>query len=143
MGVRVVSASEKVDDTPEGSLQEGLLEILSEYYVADLKRKVRRGMEGNALKARDNGYKLFGYDTDPDTRRYVVNDAEAEVVREIFSRYVAGDSIGTIAKDLASRGWVTTKGTPVNYNWVQRVLSREAYTGIYSWDGIEVEDGLR
>ena len=141
-GVRVVSASEKVDDTPEGGLQEGLLELLGEYYVADLKRKVRRGMEGNALKAMDNGYKIFGYDTDPETRRYVVNDAEAEVVREVFARHIAGDSIYSIARSLAARGWTTSKGSPVDYNWVWRVLGRKAYTGLYSWGGIEVEGGM-
>lgn len=141
-GVRVLSASEKVDDTPEGGLQEGLLELLSEYYVADLKRKVRRGMEGNALKAMDNGYKLYGYDTDPATRRYVVNDAEAAVVREIFARYIGGESIYALAADMASRGCTTSKGSPVDYNWVWRVLNRRAYTGLYSWDGIEVEGGM-
>lgn len=141
-GVRVVSATEKVDDSPEGGLQEGLLEILSEYYVADLKRKVRRGMEGNALKAMDNGYKIFGYDTDPSTRRYVVNEAEAEVVREVFARHIAGDSIYSIARSLAARGWTTSKGSPVDYNWVWRVLGRKAYTGLYSWGGIEVEGGM-
>ena len=141
-GVRVISASEKVEDTPEGGLQEGLLELLSEYYIADLRRKVRRGMEGNALKAMDNGYKLFGYRTDPDTRRYIIDEAEAEAVREIFARYIGGDSIGSIARSLAARGWSTSTGSPVNYNWVQRVLKREAYTGLYSWGGIEVEGGM-
>lgn len=141
-GVRVLSATEKVEDTPEGGLQEGLLEILSEYYVADLARKVRRGMEGNALKARDNGYKLFGYDTDPETRRYIVNEAEAAVVREIFTRYIDGDGIYRIAQSLAARGWTTSTGSPVNYNWVQRVLKRRAYTGLYSWGGIDVEGGM-
>ena len=142
LGVRVVSASEKVEDTPEGGLQEGLLELLSEYYVADLKRKVRRGMEGNALKAMDNGYKLFGYDTDPDTRRYTVNEAEAAVVREVFARYIGGETKGAISRDLASRGWCTSTGSPVDYNWVHRVLNREAYTGLYKWGGIEVPDGM-
>ena len=141
-GVRVVSATEKVEDTPEGGLQEGLLEILGEYYVADLARKVRRGMEGNALKARDNGYKIFGYDTDPETRRYVVNDAEAAVVREVFARYLKGDGIYEIAQSLAARGWTTSTGSPVNYNWASRVLKRRAYTGLYSWGGIEVEGGM-
>lgn len=141
-GVRVLSATEKVEDTPEGGLQEGLLEILGEYYVADLKRKVRRGMEGNALKAMDNGYKLFGYDTDPETRRYVVNEAEAAVVREIFARYLGGDGIYAIARSLAARGWTTSTGSPVNYNWVSRVLNRRAYTGVYSWGGIEVDGGM-
>lgn len=141
-GVRVLSATEKVDNSPEGGLQEGLLEIISEYYIEDLKRKVRRGMEGNALKAMDNGYKIFGYDTDPVTRRYVINQAEAEAVVEMFDRHIAGESMCHIADVMSERGWTTTTGRPVNYNWVLRVLNREAYTGLYSWGGIDVEGGM-
>lgn len=141
-GVRVVSATEPVENTPEGNLQESMLEVLSEYYVADLARKVRRGMEGNALKAKDNGYKLFGYDTDPDTRRYVINETEAAAVVEIFDRHLAGESMYSIAQTMRSRGWTTSTGTPVDYNWIHRILNRRAYTGLYSWNGIEVEGGM-
>ena len=141
-GVRVVSATEPVDRTPEGQLQEGMLEVIAAYDVADLARKTRRGMEGNALLAKNNGYKLFGYDTDPDTQRYVVNEAEAEVVREIFARHIAGEGIYGLGRDLAARGYVTTTGSPVDYNWVLRILKRKAYTGLYSWGGIEVKDGM-
>lgn len=141
-GVRVLSASEKVEDTPEGGLQEGMLELLSEYYVRDLARKVRRGMEGNALKARDNGYRIFGYSTDPETRCYVINEAEAACVREMFSMHISGNSVNSIAREMASRGWTTTTGKPVDYNWAWRVLNRKAYTGLYSWGGIEVPGGM-
>ena len=141
-GVRVISASEKVEDTPEGGLQEGLLELLSEYYVKDLARKVRRGMEGNALKAKDNGYRVFGYRTDPETRRYVIDEREAKAVRDMFSRHIAGESMCSIAASMAREGWKTSRGTPVSYNWVWRVLTRKAYTGLYSWGGIEVEGGM-
>ena len=141
-GVRVLSASEKVEDTPEGGLQEGMLELLSEYYVRDLARKVRRGMEGNALKAQDNGYRIFGYSTDPETRKYVINEAEAECVREMFSRHIKGESINHIASVMASRGWTTSTGRTVEYNWAYRILHNRAYTGLYSWAGIEVEGGM-
>ena len=140
--MRVLSASEKVEDTPEGGLQEGMLELLSEYYVKDLARKVRRGMEGNALKARDNGYRIFGYSTDPETRCYVINEAEANAVREMFSMHISGNSVNSIAREMASRGWTTTTGKPVDYNWAWRVLNRKAYTGLYSWGGIEVPGGM-
>lgn len=141
-GVRVVSATEPTDRTPEGQLQEGMLEVIAAYYVADLARKTRRGMEGNALQAKDNGYRIFGYRTDPETRRYVIDEAEAEIVREVYGRAIGGDSMYSIAKDLAGRGWTTSTGAPVDYNWVNRVLKRRAYTGVYSWSGIEVEGGM-
>lgn len=119
-----------------------MLELLSKYYVRDLARKVRRGMEGNALKAKDNGYRIYGYSTDPGTRRYVVDEAEASVVREVFSRRVSGESMNSIAGAMAERGHVTSTGRPVDFNWVKRILTRRAYTGLYSWGGIEVEGGM-
>ncbi len=140
--VRVISATEHIEDTPEGGLQEGLLEILSEYYVKDLARKVRRGMEGNALKAMNNGYKIFGYDTDPETRRYIINDEEAESVKEIFARCIAGESLNSIARSMAARGWRTSTGRPVDYNWTYRLISNKAYTGLYKWGDIEIEGGM-
>ena len=141
-GVRVISATERVEDTPEGGLHEGLMELLSEYYVKDLARKVKRGMEGNALKAQNNGYRIYGYSTDPVTRRYVINEAEAADVREVFDRRIKGESINSIAVHMADKGCVSSAGRPVGFNWVKRVLDRRAYYGLYSWGGIEVPGGM-
>lgn len=141
-GVRVVSATEPVEETPEGGLQEGLLELLSEYYVKDLARKIRRGLEGNALKAKDNGYRIYGYRTDPETRRYVVEPSEARVVRDVYDSYIRDESIYAIAERLSRAGIKSATGKPVDYNWVLRVLHRKCYTGLYSWDGIEVPGGM-
>lgn len=141
-GVRVLSATEHFDDTPEGFLQEGMMEVLSEYYVRNLARSVRRGMEGNALNAKDNGYRIFGYVTDPETRKYVIQPEEAACVREMFGMRVEGTPVNAIAREMRLRGWTTSTGKPVDYNWAHRILHRKAYTGLYSWGGIEVEGGM-
>lgn len=54
-----------------------------------------------------SGGRTFGYSSiaaDGDYRRRVVNEKEAEIVREIFTRFVAGDSAVSIAYDLNKRG---------------------------------------
>ena len=43
-GVRVVSATENISDTPEGIMMEAVLEGMDEYYSAELARKLHRGM---------------------------------------------------------------------------------------------------
>lgn len=55
-GVKVVSATEIISDTPEGLLMEGLLEIFAEMYSRELSQKVKRGMRENLIK----GYFLGG-----------------------------------------------------------------------------------
>ena len=142
-GVRVLSATEQmIDDSPEGVLQEKMMEGLAAYYSLNLARSVRRGMVGNALACKANGYKLFGYDIDPETRRYVVNEAEAEEVRQAFSSYVAGDSINSIAERLARKGYTTRNGKPMSANAVQHMLHNERYLGIYKWGEVTVDGGM-
>ncbi len=141
-GARALGASEKVEGTPEGGLQGGMPELLSECYARDLARRVRGGMEGNALRAGDDGYRIFGYPTDPETRCYVVNEAEANAVREMLSMHIAGNSVDSIAREMASRGWATATGEPVDCNRAWRVPDRRACTGLYPWGGIEVPGGM-
>ena len=68
-GVRVISATEAISESPEGILLESLLEGCAEYYSAELAVKVRRGMTENALKAKANGVRApFGYYIDGDDK---------------------------------------------------------------------------
>lgn len=61
-GVSVVSATEPIDDTPEGKLMESIFEGFSEYYIKDLAQKTSRGMTENTLKGKFNGGRVtFGY----------------------------------------------------------------------------------
>ena len=40
--VKVVSVTEKISDTPEGIMMEGMLDTIAEYYSAELSEKVKR-----------------------------------------------------------------------------------------------------
>jgi len=56
----------------------------------------------------------LGYDVVE--RKLVPNPEEAQLVREMFSRFAALPSMATLVKDLRARGvtsktWITTKGT--------------------------------
>jgi site-specific DNA recombinase len=66
-GVSVISATEPIDDSPEGQLMESIFEGFSVYYIKDLSAKVSRGMTENALKCKYNGgARTFGYIIDED-----------------------------------------------------------------------------
>ena len=90
-GARIVSVTQPIEDSPEGALLESLLEGLAEYYSKNLARGVKRGMRENALKCMSvGGPTPIGYKIDPDTRKYVIDEGAAAIVREIFSLYVNG-----------------------------------------------------
>lgn len=140
-GVRVVSATEAMPDGPEAILIEGIYEAMAAMESARTARRVRRGMEGNALKCLHNGVRLYGYSYGDDGR-YVINEEEAETVREIFSRKIAGEPVNSIAADLARRGVRPYTGKPASYGFVYNMLKNEKYTGVYTWGDVRVEGGM-
>ena len=59
-----------------------------------------------------------------------VNPDEAQVVRWIFERYLAGDSLGKIAAGLERQGILSPTGKPRwNREAIDKLLSNEKYTG--------------
>ena len=73
--------------------------------------------------------RLLGYQKGLDGNAEIVPE-EAEIVREIFRRYLDGASLNQIADTLNNRG-LTTKGSnsPYRKEVVQRILTNEKYTG--------------
>ena len=140
-GVRLVSALEQIPDSPEGIIYEKLLEGLAACESRKTSVRVRRGMEGNALKCMTNGVRVFGYGKDEDDR-YVVDPEQARFVVEAFERRIKGEAVNSIAKDFARRGVKTYTGRPCAYTMVYKMLKSEKYTGVYEWGGIRHEGGM-
>lgn len=72
-GVSVISATEPIDDSPEGQLMESIFEGFSVYYIKDLSMKVSRGMTENALKCKYNGGMLKTNHGQPPTYSFIIN----------------------------------------------------------------------
>ena len=140
-GVRVISATEAISESPEGILLESLLEGCAEYYSAELAVKVRRGMTENALKAKANGIRApFGYYIDDDDK-YQIDETLAPVVKEIYSLYLEGKRVKEIAKLMNARG-IKNRGYDMNYNSVFRILTNRKYIGEYKFGDILLPDAI-
>lgn len=88
------------------------------------KWRIRKGfMEGELVNLRF----MYGYTVSRDGVR--INPAEAEIVREIFRRAIAGDSLTSIADDLNRRGISGLRGGRWVAQRIREVLSNEKYTG--------------
>lgn len=140
-GVKLVSALEQIPDSPEGIIYEKLLEGLAACESRKTSIRVKRGMEGNALKCKTNGVRVYGYTSDDDDR-YVIDEEQARVVVECFRRRIQGETVNHIFRDLALRGVKTSTGGPCNYAMVHKMLRNRKYIGEYSWGGIVQEDGM-
>lgn len=140
-GVKVLSAMENISDDPTGVLMESLLEGLAEYYSKELSRKIRRGMEDNAMKCMTTGGIPLGYRRDTDGR-YAIVESEAEIVKEIYRRVRDGDLLAHIIADLNLRGVKTKTGKAWNKSSFNRLLTNRRYTGLYIYGDIHIPGGI-
>jgi len=128
MGIRVISATEPLTDTPEGIILESVLEGMDEYYSMELARKTRRGKEESLKKGYFINWKApFGYSVAD--RELIINPVDAEAVRDIFNRYAEGQPLSRIAKDykeiIPSKFW--------DGGIISRILHNRIYIGEYRY----------
>ncbi len=138
-GVKVVSATEFVPDTPEGIIFESMLEGYAEYYSAELSQKIRRGNNESRRKGNLTGGKIpYGYNNV--NKKAVVIPEEAEIIRYIYEQYSIGVYVKDIIAELNSKG-LLHKGKPFAKNTIYNILANERYSGVYHFKG-EVFDNI-
>lgn len=130
IGIKVVSVSQKIDETPEGELLEGFLETIDQYYSANLAVEVRKGLRENALKGKHaGGQVLFGYSLDENG--YYVPNENAKIVKRIFEEYAAGYPKTEICERLNEEGYRNQRGEKFNTRTLYDLLRNEKYIGNY------------
>jgi site-specific DNA recombinase len=155
----------------------GITSMFGERYSVELSKNVTRGQGSSAANGQPHGSVTYGYrrrrgDNRPDgvsedrvwidkrTKQYVwqephyfddegraVEDSPAWVVREIFRRILAGDSLSRIARDLNDRGVPLPRGaipTPKSgwtANGLRKIALNPAYIGLrvrqHDWNRLE------
>lgn len=136
-GIKLISISEKLDDSPESIVLESVLEGMAEYYSANLAREAMKGLKDNARKCLHNGGRPpLGLDVDPNTRQYIpsVNVKEIEAIELIFTLYDQGKGYDTIIKELRLRGYKTKIGRDFAKNGLYEILRNEKYIGTYTYN---------
>lgn len=134
-GVKLLYAEESVPDGPEGIILESVLEGLAEYYSADLRQKVIRGIKETAKKGEYTQELPIGYTRD-DQRHIILEETEAEAVREAFKMHIAGAKLSEIAEMFADRGIRGHRGSAISNGVIGRMLRNEHYTGKFEVQGI-------
>jgi len=135
-GVRLISATEHLTDTPEGIMLEAVLEGIDEFYSAELSQKVNRGLAESFHK----GYYLkkiapFGYQIK--ARKLVPNPLTAPIAADIFRRYNAGERIVDIVNWLNGLGVTNQKRNQWKPMNVSTHLKNRIYMGEYYYGQFE------
>ena len=137
-GVEVCFAKEPEQGaTPEDELLRQVRGVIAEYERAQIRERTRRGKLHRArtghqavLSCAPYGYR-YVKKTDIADGYWEIDSSEAEVVREVFERYINEDvSIGELARWLTERGVPTRMGKAVwDRSSVWGMLRNTAYRG--------------
>lgn len=133
-GVRVVSVTERLDDSPESIILESVIEGMAEYYSKNLAREVMKGLAENAYQCKHTGGRPpLGYDLDKD-KKYIINEKESEAVKMIFQMYLDNYTSGDMIRKLNDLGFRTKVGNPWNKNSISSIVRNEKYSGVYIYN---------
>ena len=147
--VKLVSASEGIDDSPAGTMLHGILATMAEFYSKNLAKEALKGMsqkvkKGGTVSKAPIGYKNIRYvNSDGREVRTVEVDTErAPFITEAFEMYSTGKwSICNLAAELAERGLTTTPAPrkpsdPISEKALNRILQNPYYLGKVKFQGI-------
>lgn len=154
LGVRFIAINDSYDTLTENPQSHSFLipfkNLINDSYCKDISVKIRTNLDVKRRKGEYVGsYTPYGYRKDPqDKNRLIVDEEAGETVRQIFSLYKDGMSIGQIADHLNELGvqspmehkiksgirfetsFKTGEAAKWSYNAVRRILTNEVYIGI-------------
>lgn len=131
LGIEVVSISENVGDDKMSILIEALIEAMDEFYSINLAEEVKRGMtekahRGEAMTIAPYGYKI-------EKKKYVVDEKEAVIIRNVFDGYNKGKGIWRLASELNAMGIKTHRGGMIESRTIDYWLHNPVYAGMIRW----------
>ena len=152
-GIKLISATEPINDTPEGQLLEGILSSAAEFQSTQNGRKVKANM---AQKVRDGWWANkvgYGYKNVQEklstgkTKAWIEpNPIEVPWVIHTFELFSTGEfSERTLTKQLEKEGFPvrrTKAGSgKLHTSVVAKMLRNKLYIGVIEWGGIVNQNG--
>ncbi len=133
-GAKVISIEQPRYDLyskdPNDYLINAIMEALDVYERMSISLKLARGRTVKAKTgAKPAGVAPYGYEYAADKKSIVVNAAEAQIVKFMFTEGQKGRSLGQIADALNGKGILTRRGNTWSRGSVQAILRNEFYTG--------------
>ena len=129
IGVEVRFERENISTfTSDGELLLTLLASFAQAESESISANVRWVTRKRFEEGIPNGHRApYGYRWDGEKFRIIPE--QGEVVKQIYARYLAGESAYKIAKDLREMGITGQGGGPMSDSTIKDIVSSESYTG--------------
>ena len=146
--VRLVSATENIDETPSGMLLHGIMSSIAEFYSRNLANEVLKGMHQKAKTGGTPGKAPIGYCNagvinaeGREVRTIIVDDQRAPLITWAFQAYATGNwTIRDLAGELANRGLNSAPtparpGKAIEANQLHKIFTNPYYKGDVRFQG--------
>ncbi|WP_412784066.1 recombinase family protein [Actinomyces sp. oral taxon 171] len=149
-GVRLVSTSENIDQTPGGMLLHGIMSSIAEFYSRNLANEVMKGMGEKARNGGTLGKAPLGYlnvrardENGRENRTIALDEERAPLIRLAFTEYATGnwtvrqlaDHLNTVGLNIPPTPRRCAK--PITATRLQEILRHPYYKGIVTFQGVE------
>ena len=149
-GVRLVSTSENIDQTPGGMLLHGIMSSIAEFYSRNLANEVIKGMGEKARNGGTLGKAPLGYlnvrardENGSEVRTIALDEERAPLVRLAFTEYATGnwtvrqlaDHLNTLGLNIPPTPRRCAK--PITATRLHEILRHPYYKGIVTFQGVE------
>ena len=149
-GVRLVSTSENIDQTPGGMLLHGIMSSIAEFYSRNLANEVVKGMGEKARNGGTLGKAPLGYinvrardENGREVRTIALDEERAPLIRLAFTEYATGNwTVSQLAKHLNTLGLSIPStprrcAKPITATRLHEILRHPYYKGIVMFQGVE------
>lgn len=129
-GIAVYFEVEHINTLTDGEFFMTMYSSVAQQEVENTSAYVKKGLKMKMSRGEMIGFqKCLGYDYDPIAKKLVINEEEAEDIRYIFNRYIAGAGSTVIARELNEQGKRTIRGNPWVTSSVMGIITNEKYMG--------------
>jgi len=128
-GIRILTADGRYDSLQDNDMV-GIETWANERYIRDISRKIRSCLRFKIERGEYLGNAPYGYvKSNVEKNRLVINEEQAEVVRQIYDLYLSGLGYSSIAGKLNERGIPSPEGMKWNRISIRRILTSRVYIG--------------
>lgn len=132
-GIKLLSVSENIEDTPSGEFIENVLVAMAQFYSSNLAEETLKGLKEKFSRGEWPVTAPIGYKNVRDEKGHSTIEEDKDMsyfIKQMFNLYASGQySLSSLSIELGNRGLKTKNGKFFSSERIKRILQNQFYIG--------------